>query len=96
MFPSHDQGHAIENLTVHFDLIGEAIECVAVTLQFIATKLTIDDCNIDANGSGPNAHLLHNACRGIAFMQNFEVSFNRSPHICIPHCGPFCGIISAA
>lgn len=42
-----DQRHAVEYQVVEFDLIGKALQRVAVALQFVARHLTVNDGHVD-------------------------------------------------
>ncbi len=79
------QCHPVEYPTIQLRLACQPLKGVAVTLEFEATQLAIDDGHVDANGASPDTHFLNDVGVLVASMLHTQMLVERGSNIVIAH-----------
>src|SRR5262245_60163600 len=61
MASSRHKSHTVENLAVDFRLGLQALQRVAVALEFKSVQFAVDNSYVDSDRAVPNPHFLYNA-----------------------------------
>jgi len=56
---SNDKGYLVKDAAINLRLQRESCKSVAVTLELESADFSVDHCDVDTNGAGPDPHFIY-------------------------------------